>query len=154
MSTLLNDGKKPDIAHAGHIWIPAHMKRSREFTKTRFWIDPWKKIRVAAPLPFPCPDGWQDIVCTSAAEADLWSDRMRQQENDDLEKTAEEREMAEGPMRDAARKELLACIANSTNAISRAVGMRLLENLDREDDARKKVKLETYMHQEAAELGH
>jgi hypothetical protein len=150
----MTDGKKPDIAHAGHLWIPAHMKRAREFTKTRFWIDPWKKIRVAAPLPFPCPNGWQDIVCENAADADSWSARMRQQEKDDLEKSDEQRELEEGPVRDALRKELLTCLMNSKSAINRAFASRALDKLDAHEAEKKKRKFETYMHQEAAELGH
>lgn len=155
MNPLITDGKTPDIAHSGHIWIPAHMKRAREFTKTRFWIDRWDKIRVAAPLPFPMPPGFKrDIVCENAADADMWSARMRQQEKDDLEKTDEQRELEEGPIRDALRKELLTCLMNSTNAVSRAFASRALDKLDDHEAQLKKRTFETYMHQEAAELGH
>jgi hypothetical protein len=139
------------------------MKKAKVATQTRFWIDWSGRIRVA-PLPdvsmptFKRADGTpffrQEIICQNALEADLWSAKLRQQEKDEFEQTEEQVEQREGPVRDWLRKQMLTHMAQAPNQVTRDFILRAIERLDKLEARKKARKIESYMHQEAAEMGH
>jgi hypothetical protein len=66
--------------------------------------------------------------------------------------TEEEREIAEGPMRDYARKELIHLRDNARNQINRDFCQMALDKMD-EYDRKRKEKRESFMHIEGYEHG-
>ncbi|HEX5426503.1 MAG TPA: hypothetical protein VFW94_23350 [Candidatus Acidoferrales bacterium] len=77
------------------------------------------------------PPGWQKIVCNSAREAEIWSDRMRKWDQLMHEISQDEREMVEGPIREEMRSDLRHRMANARNNVNREFLRKALENLDR-----------------------
>src|SRR5580698_3244638 len=63
------------------------------------WPKNGNRITVGFPEQFPTPHGAIKHVCHTAREVEKWDKALRQQERDDAEKSAEEREKAEGPLR-------------------------------------------------------
>jgi hypothetical protein len=114
----------------------------------------WKSgyLTMGAPESYPAPRGAVKIVCNTSHEAEIWSDRMRQQEKIHEQRTEEEREEYEAPLRAYARGELQRLMANARNELNREFCRRMLQKLD-EDVARKKWKRESYLHSEAFEEG-
>ena len=98
------------------------------------------------------PYGWRKIVCTSAHEAEIWSDRMRQWDRSMHEMTLEQRELVEGPIREEMRSELRHQMANSRNNVNRDFLARALETLNGQGN-RLSYRRESYMHAEAYERG-
>lgn len=135
--------------------IPAHLKRARVPIRVTFLLNrSLNRLMIGLPEQFPAPPGWEKIVCTTAAEVDAMSARLRRQEQIDEELTDEQREAIEGPIRDYARKELVTLMMNSHNAINHDFCRFALARMDEADAARRKNKRESYMHCEAAEQGH
>ncbi len=133
--------------------IPAHIKRASKPIRVVFYHNPLlNRILVGFPEQFPAPIGWNKIVCTTAAEVNTWSKRLRLQERCDEERTDEEREMIEGPIRDYVRKELITKMMNARNEINRQFCRYALDRLD-EMEAKNKVKRESFMHIESEEDG-
>lgn len=83
----------------------------------------------------------------------MWSQRMRDQDKADEERTEYERELVEGPMRDYARAELRHLRANARNQINRDFCDIALQKLE-EAEQRGKVVRDSYLHAEAYEAGH
>lgn len=135
------------------IWIPEHLKRARKPISVVFYYSrKFNRILVGFPEQFPAPEGFEKIVCTTAAEVDLWSNRLRLQEKMDEERTDEEREAIEGPIRDYVRKELVTKMLNARNEVNRAFCKFALDRLDEEANKRKMKRI-AYMHQEGFEAG-
>ena len=111
------------------------------------------RIMMGAPEQYPAPPGWEKIVCNAAHEAEMWSERLRQQDKREQEMTDYERELVEGPIRDYARKELQHKMANARNAVNRDFCRYALERLE-DREAKGKVIRESYLHAEAFEKGH
>lgn len=110
------------------------------------------RITMGFPEEFQAPRGQQKIVCTSAAEAERWSQRMRDQDRLDEEMTEYERELVEGPMRDYARKELQTLMANARNPFNRDFCEYALKQIDEKEAKGKMIRL-SYLHSEAFESG-
>lgn len=104
------------------------------------------------PEQFPPPLGWQKIVCTSAHEAEMWSERMRKWDQLTHQMTMDEREQVEGPMREELRSSLRHQMANARNNVNRDFLQRAMETLDAQA-SKWKYKRESYMHAEAFENG-
>lgn len=135
------------------LWIPEHLRGGQKTIAIVFYVNPttgW--ITVGFPDQFPAPKGLKKVVCRTAAEVDLWDQKMRDQDRFHEEKTEEERELVEGPMRDAARKELQHLMANARNTFNREFCRFAIERLDAEIAKRKKRK-ESFMHIAAFEDG-
>lgn len=62
------------------------------------WPKNGNRITVGFPEQFPAPIGAVKNICRTAKEVEKWDARLRQQEKDDAEKSAEERERTEGPL--------------------------------------------------------
>lgn len=147
------DGKAPDRAHATHLWVPSHMRRAKQLISVVFYVHvASKRILVGAPDEFPAPKGYEKIVCKTAHEVEYMSRLLSKQEQIDEERTDEEREAIEGPIRRHARQELQHRMANSHNAINREFCRVALQKLD-EYEANLRMKRVSFMHAEAFEAG-
>lgn len=135
--------------------IPAHLKRARVPIKVTFLLNrSLNRLMIGLPEQFPTPPGWEKIVCTTAAEVDAMSARLRRQEQIDEEMTDEQRDAIEGPIRDYARKELVTLMMNSSNSLNRDFCRFALARMDEADAARRKNKRTSYQHAEGYEAGH
>jgi hypothetical protein len=123
-------------------------------TNICFWYDGTTgEIRMGLPANFPAPHGFQKIVCNSAYEAEVWSQRMRRWEAFKQEMEDEQREMIEGPMRDNLRKHILHLASNAHNNMNRDFLLMHLKNYDLRPDLTR-TRRESYLHAEAYEHGH
>lgn len=140
------------------LWIPKHLRPANKPVNVVFYhsktIDAANggRVMVGFPEQFPAPKGFVKIVCRSAAEVEKWSEKLRQQERRDDQMTDEQREAVEGPIRDYARKQLLHLMANARNQVNRDFCKAALDLMDK-DDAKRRMKRESFMHIEAAEDG-
>jgi hypothetical protein len=110
------------------------------------------EIRMGLPEQFPAPSGFTKVVCNTAHEAELWSDRMRRREISKHQAQDEEREAIEGPIRDNLRKHILHLASNARNNMNRDFLLRHLNNYDRRPDLTRTTR-ESYLHAEAFEKG-
>ncbi len=138
------------------LWIPRHLRPAVKRIKIVFYHNPkTDRVEVGFPEEFECPlPGYLKIVCQTAAEVEKWSEKKRKQDARDREMTDEQREAIEGPIRDAVRKDLVSKMLTSRNALNRDFCRWALQQMDKQDELRKKEKVESYMHVEAAEEGH
>ena len=104
------------------------------------------------PEIYPAPYGYEKVVCNTAHEAELCSEKMRWWESMNGEIENQRREMVEGPIRDALRKEILWLASNARNEINREFLLRHLALYDKRED-RTKEKRVSYLHSEAYEKG-
>jgi len=109
-------------------------------------------IRMGLPEHFPAPYGYEKIVCTSAREAEVWSERLRQCEKFKEEIEDQERELIEGPIRDNLRGHIHHLMSNSRNNMNREFLRKHLENYTERPNL-VKTKRESYLHSEAFEQG-
>jgi hypothetical protein len=155
---FLPDSVAPRQRTASNLWVPKHLRPAVKRIAVVFYFNPTdKRIIVGFPDNFPVPPsfakaGYQKIVCTSAHELEIWSQKLRDQERRDEEMTDEQREAFEGPIRAWARQELVTAFMNARNAINKDFCRHALEKMD-EDERRRKMKKISYMHQEAFEDG-
>jgi hypothetical protein len=105
------------------------------------------------PDQFAAPPGFEKIVCTTAADVDRYSQKLREQERRDEQMTDEQREAVEGPIRDYVRKELVTRMLTARNQINRDFCKWALDRMD-EQERRRKMKRETFMHIEGFSEGH
>ncbi len=110
------------------------------------------EIMNGLPEEFPAPFGYQKIVCTSAHEAEIWSERQRKYENFKHSLQQEERGMIEGRIRDELRSHLLHLMANARNNLNRDFLKAALAKMDAKPDPWR-MKRESYLHAEAFENG-
>lgn len=140
------------------IWVPDHIKGGQKPVSIVFWFSRrLNRIQVGLPEQYPVPQvlvnvGFEKIVCNTAHMVDTWSQKMRDQEKRDEEMTDEQREAFEGPLRAELRKELVSKMMNSRNALNKDFCRAVLQKMD-EDEARNKMKRESYQHVEAFEDG-
>jgi hypothetical protein len=143
---------------APEIWIPGQTKPGVKRIAVVFYFNATsQRIIVGFPENFPIPASYakaeyQKIVCRSAHELEIWSKKLRDQERRDEEMTDEEREAFEGPIRAWARAELVTSMMNARNPINKEFCRFALEKLD-EDERRRKMKKESFMHIEGFESG-
>lgn len=122
--------------------------------KICFWYDGTTgEIRMGLPESFPAPYGFEKIVCNSAHEAEVWSERMRKQEAVKTQMENEQREMIEGPIRANLRSFMYHQMANARNNINREFLRRHLELYDQRPDKTKMDRI-SYLHSEGYEKGH
>lgn len=105
------------------------------------------------PEMFRAPYGYEKIVCHTAHEAEMWSERMRRQEARKQAWEDEQREMIEGPMRDNLRHHIQHLAANAHNNMNRGFLLDHLEKYDKRPDLTKTQRV-SYLHSEAFESGH
>jgi hypothetical protein len=139
------------------IFVPDHLwKPARKFVAVVFYFHTQSnRIAVGAPDEYPIPKllaraGWEKIVCRTAHDVDLWSQKMRDQDRRDEEMTEEQREAFEAPLRALLRQELVTKMLNARTPINREFCRAALQKID-EDEARRKIRRESYMHAEAYE---
>lgn len=143
---------------ASNLWIPKHLRPAQKRLAVVFYVQPSSgRIEVGFPEMFPVPKslaqiGFQKVVCRTAADLELWSQKKRDQERRDEEMTDEQREAFEGPIRAWARQQLVTSYMNARNAINKEFCRQALEKLD-EDEKRRKMKRESFMHIEGFESG-
>ena len=136
------------------LWVPRTLPQAKKTVSVVFYYSKkLDRVLVGFPENFPAPKGFLKIVCTTAAEVDRWSAKLRAQEKREDDLTEEQREAVEGPIRAYARAELHRLMANARNALNRDFCRSALAKMD-EDENRRKMKKESFMHCEAAEDGH
>lgn len=122
--------------------------------KIVYWYDGTTgDIRMGLPEEFPAPYGFEKIVCNSAHEAEMWSERMRQREAIKFRMEDEQREMIEGQLRANLRSYIHHQMANARNNINREFLRRHLELYDGRLE-RWKMTRESYLHSEGYEHRH
>lgn len=104
----------------------------------------------ASPIA-PPPTDYQRIECRHAHEVDLWSKKLRSQEQRIREMTDEERYNFEEPIRAHGIQELRKALVNATDPINRIFLARSIEQLEKKRELRRKEYVETYMAVEAQE---
>lgn len=146
-------------SHTG-LLIPEHLKGGQKRVAVVFYHS--KKlnhITIGAPENYPVPQimvnlGYDKVVCRNAHDVELWSAKMRDQERREAEKTDEEREAFEGPLRDMLRKDLVSRMMNAKDAVNREFCRQSIAQIDAKAEEAKKMKRVSFMHAEAAEDGH
>lgn len=143
----------------GGLWIPDHLKPAHKPVNIVFWFSKrLNHINVGLPEQYPIPRvlvnlGFEKVVCRTAHDVDLWSQKLRDQEKRDSEMSDEQRYEFEGPLRAELRKDLVSRMLNSRNQLNRDFCKAALQRMD-DDEEKHKLKRESYMHCEAAEDGH
>jgi len=121
--------------------------------KVCFWYNGTSgEIRMGLPEEYPAIRGFEKIVCSTAHEAEIWSERMRRWELLKMRMEDEQREMIEGPMRAELRSHIHHLMANARNNMNREFLRRHLELYDRRID-KTQFKRTSYLHSEAFEHG-
>lgn len=122
-------------------------------TKIVYWLDTTNgQIKMGLPENYPAPDFHEKIICNSAHEAEIWSERMRQQETmRDAIKDAE-REEIEGRMRGQYRSHILRLMNQANDNANREFLRRHLEIYDNRTD-KTQMKQVSYLHSEGFESG-
>jgi hypothetical protein len=110
------------------------------------------EIRMGLPENWPAPHGFEKIICTSAHEAEKWSERLRQYNLFKERLKDEEREIIEGQWRSEIRSHMHHVMANSRNNINREYVRRYMERMEKKDKT--KTVREEYNHAEGYEQGH
>jgi len=137
-----------------NLWIPSSLKPARKRIKIVFYYNrQTDRVEVGAPDQYPLPPvlaklGYEKVVCETAHEVEIYSEKKRKQDKRDAEMTAEEREISEGPIRDAIRKDLNYHMLTARNQVNRDFCKFALAKMDEEDALRKKEKIESFMHVE------
>ena len=141
-----------------NLWIPSHLKAARKRIKVVFYLNrQLDRVEVGAPEQFGLPMvlarlGWEKVVCETAHEVELYSEKKRKQDLRDAERTEEDREKIEGPIRDAIRKDLNYRMLNSKNQLNKDFCVFALKKLDEQEKNRKE-KIDSFQHSEGFEDG-
>jgi hypothetical protein len=110
------------------------------------------EIRMGLPERFPAPPGFEKIICASAHDAEVWSDRLRKYNAFKESIKDEERNLIEGQWRSELRSHIRHLMANARNAYNRDA-MRYFLDKHFDNDKSKTVR-EEYLHSEGYEQGH
>jgi hypothetical protein len=110
------------------------------------------EIRMGLPESFPASPGFDKVVCTTAHEAEVWSERLRQYNTGRERKIDEQREAVEGEYRKEHRSQINHLMANSSSKYGKEFLRRHLERMDRAE-ARGRMTREEYLHSEGYERG-
>jgi hypothetical protein len=122
--------------------------------KIIFWLHGMTgEIRMGLPEQFPAPNGFSKVVCNTAHEAEVWSERMRNRERVKQQVEDEERESIEGPIRDNLRHHIQHLASNARNNMNRDFLLKHLHNYDARPNLTKN-KITSYLHSEGFEHGH
>lgn len=149
-----------EIVLTDALGAPKRSHNAQMHVKIVFWHNPEKDhILQGAPENFDPPAGYLKIVCNHAAEAELWSKRLREQDKRFAEMEDMDREGFEGPMRQHLRQETIKLMNNPPLGIDerhKRVRYKLLEMslkaLD-QSELRAKTVRESFLHSEAFEAG-
>lgn len=144
---------------AAGVYVPKYLaKPAHRAMAVVFWHSA-KLDRVVVGLPeqYPVPAvleklGFQKVVCRSAHEVEIWSEKLRAQERRDEERTDVEREMFEAPLVAIIRSDIRARMIASPNAITREFCRNALEQMDRRE-RENQLKRVSFQHSEAYEDG-
>lgn len=122
--------------------------------KIIYWEHPGtKELRMGLPENYPSPWGWNKIVCTSAMQAEWYSNEMRKQEKIKDAVQDEQRERVEGPVRKQLRSHIQNLMGNAKNNLNREFLRRYLEKNENRGDKTKGVKT-SFLHYEAYSENH
>ncbi len=97
--------------------------------------------------------GYEKIVCRSAHQVEIWSQKMRDQERRESEQTDEQREAFEAPLRSLLRADLVTRMLNAKDAKNREFCRWSIEQIDKKEEERRKMKRESFQHIEGYESG-
>lgn len=145
--------------HSG-IFVPEHLAPAVKRIAVVFYHS--KKlnhITIGAPEAYPVPQimvnwGYEKVVCRTARDVEIWSQKLRDQEKREAEKTDEEREAFEGPLRGALRKDLVSRMLNSKDAMNREFCRQSIAQIDAKAEEVKKNQRVSYQHAEGFEDKH
>jgi hypothetical protein len=122
--------------------------------KIVFWRDTLtNNIKMGLPEEFPAPDWHEKIVCSTAHEAEHWSQKMREQEALREQMEDEKREEIEGRLRANLRSHMMHLMANARNNLNREFLRKHLESYESRPD-KTRMRRESYLHAEGYEKGH
>ena len=111
------------------------------------------EITAGLPEYINAPRGYQRVVCTSASEAEGWSERQRRWDKAKHSKIVEERMAKEEEIHKEIRSELHSRMANARNAYNREFLRRAIETSENQPN-KWKYERESYMHCEGYERNH
>ena len=110
------------------------------------------EIRMGLPENFPATKGFHKVVCTSAHEAEVWSDHLRQYNLGKDAKIEEQRAKVEGEMAKYHRSQVQHLMANSRSKYGKVFLQRHLERMEMAEKSRRMVR-EEFNHAEGFERG-
>jgi len=103
------------------------------------------------PVPYPFNEqGYQKIVCRSAHELQIWSQKLRDQERREQEIEQAHRKAIEAPVRDALRRELIDAARNAHDNLNRDAARHALAKVDEMEGDQQRTRT-SYQHMEARE---
>lgn len=130
------------------------MPNAQMTKKIVYWEHPGtRELRMGLPECFPAPWGWNKIVCTSAMQAEWYSNEMRKQEKIKDAAQQEQRDKIEEPMRIQLRSHIHNLMAHAKNNLNREFLRRYLDKNANVGDKTKGVKT-SFLHLEGYESTH
>ena len=149
----------PYVRTDAGVFVPKHLRQpAAKPTAVVYWYSAKLNHILKGPdehfgiPPFHQRLGYQKVVCRSAHEADLWSQKLRDQERREGDQKDEERERFEGPIRAMLRSDIHERMANAGTMLERAFCRYFLDQLDTYE-RQNKMKRISYQHAEAFEDG-
>ncbi len=146
------------VGMSSNLWIPQHLRPARKLIKIVFYVNKQRdRVEVGAPEQYDIPPvlaklGYEKVVCTTAHEVEIYSEKKRQQDLRDKDMKDEEREIVEAPIRAAIRQDLINRMRNSTDRLNKEFCAWALQQMDQQEKERKE-KIESFQHVEAFEDG-
>jgi hypothetical protein len=136
-------------------WLSGWGSRNAQLSKKIVYFQNEKtgEIRMGLPENFPASKGFQKVICGSAHEAEVWSDRLRQYNCSKERIKDEERAQIEGEQAKAIRSNIHHLMANSRSKYGKVFMERHLERMDKAE-SRRRMTREEYLHSEGYERGH
>ena len=127
-------------------------KQSQMSKPVCFWYHPKTQFIMCPPSPIaPPPAGFQRIECRKAYEVDMWSRRLRRQEQRVREMTEVERFELEGKIQSDIIAEMKRCLASSTDSVNKQFMEFFIRKAEEKRQQRRMEIAETFMHCEAKE---
>lgn len=121
-------------------------------TKIVYYTNAAGEIRMGAPENFPVSKGFTKVVCNSTAEAERWSDRLRQYNIGKESKIDEKRAQIEGEFAKEHRRQIHNLISSSRSKYGRVFLENHLRRMDAAESKRH-MSREEYNHNEGFERG-
>lgn len=117
-----------------------------------FWYNRSADFIMLPPSPVaPPPKGFEKIECRHAADVDIWSRRLRRQEQRMREMTEIERFEYEGKIQSGIIEEMKRCLANSTDQTNKQFLAYFIEMAEKKREERRCEIAQSYMECEASE---
>jgi hypothetical protein len=148
-------GKRVQNVEDASEFLTGWTSRNAQLSKKIIYFENQRtgEIRMGLPEQFPASRGFQKVVCGSAHEAEVWSERLRRYNMVKEAKVDEERGRIEGEMAAEHRSKINHLIANSRSKYGKEFLRAHLERMERAESQRKTTR-EEYLHSEAYEKGH